>query len=74
MADRLEAEAQCIGACERLQKLAKEIQAEAKKIVDYGTIPDNGGHSMGQVKDGMRNLDFHLGINSADSRRKLEAA
>ena len=59
MADRLEAEANCIGACEKLQKLAAQFHKDAKPvktIVDHGTIPDNGGVSMGQFQDGMNKL------------------
>ena len=56
MADALEAEAEIIGAIERFQKPAKQMRSGAKKIADYGIIPDNGGHSMSQVQDGIKNL------------------
>lgn len=55
IADALGAEADCMEAVENFQKLAKQLRAEAKKIVDYGTIPDSR-HCIGQVKDGMKNL------------------
>jgi predicted transcriptional regulator len=68
LANSLQAEAEIVGAAERFQKLAKQLRAEAKKIVDYGTIPDNGGVSMGpSERRHEKPTGFFLGINSVGS-------
>jgi flagellar biosynthesis GTPase FlhF len=51
MADALEAEAEIIGAIEKLPKLAKEMQDVLRKVVDYGSIPDNGGVALSQMQE-----------------------
>ena len=41
---------------EQLPRLIKEMQPHVKAIVDYGSIPDNGGHSMSQLRETLNNL------------------
>jgi hypothetical protein len=52
--DRMAAEAKCIGDIERVLKWQKDSLATLGDIIAYGSIPDNGGVSMGQMQDAVR--------------------
>jgi hypothetical protein len=50
MVDTLSAEADCMEAIDNVQQLAQEMEVHALRITEHGTVPDNGGRCMNQLR------------------------